>query len=273
MSENIYRNRSLCKYLLSILENGINFIKEIVQIDSDTTIEHIMPQNKDNEEWRNMIGVNFDIIHDRYLHTLGNLSLTGYNSELSDKSFSEKVKMIKEKSKFVTLNKDVIDKQIWSDKQIVARANRLSGELLKELELPNVFGKKLNINKENSHHVDDVFDYSGRKPTNFIFMGENVETSSAREMLIKVIEYLKLLDFDKLQEMAAKDWKTPSAKTPLLTNDANKLRDPKELLNTGIYIETNKSFNDVVRLIGHLLRIFDLDLDDFVFFTANKQTN
>lgn len=268
MSENIYKNRSLCKYLLSILENGVNAIKEIVQIDSDTTIEHIMPQNKDNEDWRKEIGENFDIVYDRYLHTLGNLSLTGYNSELSDKKFKEKVDMIKAKSKFVVLNQDVIDKQNWNEKTITARADRLSSKLLQDLKLPEVFGKKIAIDKENSHHVDDVYDYTGKKPTNFIFMGENKEVASAREMLMKFIELLNSLDSEKLQGLAVVDWKSASASTPLLSSDPDKLRGPKELLNTGIYVETNRSFNDIVRSIGHLLREFELESDDFIFYTS-----
>ncbi len=68
MNENIYKNRNLCKYLLSILENGINAIKEKVQIDSTTTIEHIMPQNKDNENWKNEIKSNKKIRRHPALH-------------------------------------------------------------------------------------------------------------------------------------------------------------------------------------------------------------
>lgn len=268
ISENIYKNRSLCKYLLSILENGINAIKEIGQIDSDITIEHIMPQNKDNEDWRKEIGENFDVVYDRYLHTLGNLSLTGYNSELSDKKFKEKVEMIKTKSKFNVLNKDVIDKQNWNEKTITARADRLSSKLLQDLKLSKVFGKKIAIDKENSHHLDDVYDYTGKKPINFIFMGENKEVSSAREMLMKFIELLNSLDSEKLQRLALFDWKSESASTPLLSSDPNKLRRPKELLNTGIYVETNRNFNDIVRSIGHLLRNFELETDDFIFYTS-----
>lgn len=268
MTENLYKNKSLCKYLLSILENGINVIKEIVQIDSDTTIEHIMPQNKDNEDWKKMIGDDFDIIHDKYLHTLGNLSLTGYNSELSDKSFSEKVAMIKEKSKFVSLNQDVIDKKVWNDKTICTRADRLSSKLLQDLKLPDIFGKKPPLNKSNSHHVDDVCDYSGSKPTNFIFIGENIEVSSAKEMLSKFCECLYDIDQDKLQRMASINWKSANATAPLLTNDITKLRSPAEIKNAGIFVECNRSFNDIVRSIGHLIKEFNLDTDDFVFYTS-----
>ncbi len=53
------------------------------------TVEHIMPQ-KLTEEWERDLGENFQEIHDKYLHTIGNLTLTGYNSEYSNKSFQEK---------------------------------------------------------------------------------------------------------------------------------------------------------------------------------------
>ncbi len=59
------------------------------------TIEHIMPQTltedtEDTEEWKKDLGENFQEIHNKYLHTIGNLTLTGYNSEYSNKSFQEK---------------------------------------------------------------------------------------------------------------------------------------------------------------------------------------
>ncbi len=53
------------------------------------TVEHIMPQEL-TEEWERDLGENFQEIHDKYLHTIGNLTLTGYNPEYSNKSFQEK---------------------------------------------------------------------------------------------------------------------------------------------------------------------------------------
>lgn len=52
-------------------------------------IEHIMPQTL-TPEWQKDLGENFEAIHEKYLHTIGNLTLTGYNAEYSNKSFQEK---------------------------------------------------------------------------------------------------------------------------------------------------------------------------------------
>ena len=116
------RNRN---YLLDKLENYDR--KEIVNI-GDYTIEHIMPQNKNMPDiWRQELGDNYDEIHKRYLHTIGNLTLTGYNSELSDKSFSDKMTMDGGfENSPISLNKSVVqigkeDKK-WDKNAIEKRA-------------------------------------------------------------------------------------------------------------------------------------------------------
>lgn len=75
-------------YWLRRLENYNR--KERVEIDQ-YTIEHIMPQNPNlSEEWKRELGADWERIQESWLHTLGNLTLTGYNSEYSDRPFVEK---------------------------------------------------------------------------------------------------------------------------------------------------------------------------------------
>ena len=84
---NLYRKNALCKYLLVAIENQG---KEQIKTDA-LTIEHIMPQNKNlSTAWQRMLGSDWAMVRERYLHTLGNLTLTGYNSELGDLPFTEK---------------------------------------------------------------------------------------------------------------------------------------------------------------------------------------
>lgn len=80
-----FRSRS---YWLRRFENFGR--KERVSVD-EYTIEHIMPQNEDvPQAWRTALGPDWQRVHETWLHTLGNLTLTGYNSEYSDKPFIEK---------------------------------------------------------------------------------------------------------------------------------------------------------------------------------------
>ncbi|MGN8359457.1 GmrSD restriction endonuclease domain-containing protein [Helicobacter pylori] len=90
------------------------------------TIEHIMPQIL-TEEWKRDLGENFQAIHDKYLHTIGNLTLTGYNSEYNNKPFKEKKDMEKGfKQSPLKLNQSLKDLESFGEKEIEKRANDLA---------------------------------------------------------------------------------------------------------------------------------------------------
>lgn len=105
--------------------------KEIVAVEN-YTIEHILPQNPNlSDAWRRELGEDWESIQARYLHTLGNLTLTGYNSEYSDKPFSEKKSMPGGFSQSpLTLNDQVRSANIWNEASIVERAKYLSARAL-----------------------------------------------------------------------------------------------------------------------------------------------
>jgi len=101
--------------------------KERVNVE-EYTIEHIMPQNKNlSRSWTAALGEQWEAIHEKYLHTLGNLTLTGYNSEYSDRSFQEKRDM---KGGFrespLKLNQGLGQLEHWDAESISKRADRLS---------------------------------------------------------------------------------------------------------------------------------------------------
>ena len=80
-----FRSRS---YWLRRLENHGR--KERVPVD-EYTIEHILPQNPDlSAAWKQALGAEWERVQQQWLHTLGNLTLTGYNAEYSDRPFAEK---------------------------------------------------------------------------------------------------------------------------------------------------------------------------------------
>ena len=103
--------------------------KEFISVDN-YTIEHVLPQNPNlSEEWQSELGTNWKQIQERYLHTIGNLTLTGYNSEYSDRPFSEKKTM---KGGFaespLKLNGHIGKAVIWNEASIIERADALAGE-------------------------------------------------------------------------------------------------------------------------------------------------
>ena len=266
MTEDIYKNRDTCRLILKILENGLDSLKETVNVGKGTTIEHIMPQNRDNEKWHEEIGPNFSYVYEKYLHTLGNLTLTGYNSELSDKSFMEKREMIKENSKFILLNSDIIDKDHWNEETIKKRAERLSSRLILELKLPDEFKKTRREISDNRHTVDELTDFSGMKPTSFVLLGESRDVSTANELLIGVCEILYDLEPEEMLSLGRENYIPDNSQNALFSMNSKELRKAKEIGNSGIYIETNKSFNDIIRTIKKLLELFNLSSEDFLFY-------
>ncbi|MFP6210277.1 DUF262 domain-containing protein [Helicobacter pylori] len=129
------------KYFFERLENKDN-TKEPVNT-KECTIEHIMPQTL-TEEWKRDLGGNFQAIHDKYLHTIGNLTLTGYNQEYSNNSFQEKRDMEKGfKQSPLRLNQGLKDLESFDEKQIEKRANVLADWALEIWTYPKLDAETL----------------------------------------------------------------------------------------------------------------------------------
>ncbi|MBI1561685.1 DUF262 domain-containing protein [Helicobacter pylori] len=128
------------QYFLERLENFNT--KEPVNT-KECTIEHIMPQTL-TPEWQRDLGENFQAIHDKYLHTIGNLTLTGYNQEYSNNSFQEKRDMEKGfKQSPLKLNQSLRDLESFGEEEIKKRANDLADLALKIWTYPKLDAETL----------------------------------------------------------------------------------------------------------------------------------
>ena len=135
-TKDIYHFR-LRKYLLEVLENYYH--KEPIDLNTaNYTIEHIMPQNiEHNLSWQQMLGEDWQEVHSLYLHTLGNLTITGYNAEMSNKSFVEKVNGESGfKHSHLKLNESIAQCDVWNKKAIQRRTNILTDIILKIWKYP-----------------------------------------------------------------------------------------------------------------------------------------
>lgn len=135
--KDIYHFR-LRKYLLEALENYYH--KEPIDLNTaNYTIEHIMPQNiEHNLSWQQMLGEDWQEVHSLYLHSLGNLTITGYNAEMSNKSFVEKVNGESGfKHSHLKLNESIAQCDVWNKKAIQRRTNILTDIILKIWKYPD----------------------------------------------------------------------------------------------------------------------------------------
>ncbi len=128
------------KYFLERLEKFDT--KETVNT-KECTIEHIMPKTL-TEEWERDLGENFKAIHEKYLNTIGNLTLTGYNEKYSNNSFQEKRDMEKGfKQSPLKLNQSLKDLESFGEKEIEKRANDLADWALKIWTYPKLDAETL----------------------------------------------------------------------------------------------------------------------------------
>jgi len=133
----------LRNYLLRKLENAGQ--KELVNIES-CTIEHIMPQNQNlSTAWQEELGPDWKTVHNLYLHTIGNLTLTGYNSELSDRPFQEKRTV---PGGFIDspirLNTSLKPVEHWNKDEIEKRATLLAEQAIKIWAIPHLVAEQTN---------------------------------------------------------------------------------------------------------------------------------
>ncbi len=129
-----FRSRS---YWIRRLENYGR--KERVSVD-EYTIDHILPQNeKLSPAWKNALGPEWERIRETWLHTLGNLTLTGYNSEYSDRPFEEKRDMqggFRESP--LRLNQGLGSIEQWNEDTIMARSERFAEKAIEVWVAPDL---------------------------------------------------------------------------------------------------------------------------------------
>ena len=255
---NIYGNNALCRFLLLDIENGDS--KEILQAEN-LTIEHIMPQTL-SADWSHIRPEE----HEEYLHTLGNLSVTGYNSELSNKSFAEKQDIIRENSKAVILNSDVLDKESWNIATIQARAKRLAGIVMTRYKIDRIVDDSIEFEYIETLTLDNYDEVTGKKLVSFKLFGETYRQNKYALMLLDVIKLLDKKSPGKLQTLAENNYSFNSTKRKHvhLNIDGSGMRWPWKVTD-GIYLEANLSAWSCIRFIENLLSEFGFEKDQFSF--------
>lgn len=271
--KNLYSKNALCKYLLCEIENQG---KETLDTEN-LSIEHIMPQNKNlSMSWQKMLGENWQSVHEKYLHTLGNLTLTGYNSELGDKPFEKKKEKLEETiTHIAVLYSDVKDKSEWNSVNMEKRAKRLAEIILKlfPIEQP-----KIKIEFTDPHYklytLANPDDATYKTVNYFEFLGERVNVSSFAEMVRSIAQILYDMDNSIIDDMAKKHEPLPEWTTPAFSYEEDGVRNPFKLRNCNIYISTGYSASACIFFIRGLMKKYEFDIsEDFVYSAKPNNTS
>lgn len=224
--------------------------------DGGLTFEHIMPQSL-TSKWKENLGTSqYALIHEKYLHTLGNITLTAYNSELSNKPFVDKLNKTNgfNESK-LWLNKTLQNLTTWGEEEISKRATLLANRAIEIWSFPKSnYQPKQKIETQLS--IYDNFNFTNTKPRNFTFIEEKHQVGSWRELYKKITKILYDLDpvtFEKL--VSETDSGLYMASTSQDMRTSWKLED-------NIFLEVNLSTEGVIGRLKHLFEEFNLEGDD-----------
>ncbi|MGL4981388.1 MAG: DUF262 domain-containing protein [Treponemataceae bacterium] len=244
-------------YLFEQLENYQNNEPVVIDENPDITFEHIFPQNPD-PTWKIDLGTEeYTFIKETYLNTIGNLTLSGNNGKLSNKSFAEKKYMNEEGKEQgyifsrLRLNRDVKDKEKWGKAEIEERANNIAERFLEIWQIPN-------INIESVYSSDEVNIFDADDPT-----GKSIESATFfdQKIELKIDKKNSMADFyiiviRKLFELHSEIFFETALgeKLKITTNESNYGNLQYANLTDTYFILTNTSSIDKFKNIKYALK-------------------
>jgi uncharacterized protein with ParB-like and HNH nuclease domain len=252
-------------YLFEMLENYNN--REYVNTNNDfITIEHIFPKNP-SDVWNNDISPeDFYLLKEKYLNTIANLTLSGNNGALSNKSFKEKKEMNvggKEQGynySRLWLNSYLQSIDNWTVAAYEERLKIIYERFLKIWEIPD-----LEISDYDESEEQNIFDAD--RPTHkkleyFIFENTKVEVDTVSQMYFFVIRKL----YDKNTQLLISNQDVLK-----ITRETKDFRSAQEVLNSW-YIESNIDSNTKFAILKKLLDIFELQEELLIKYSLNTES-
>lgn len=243
------------KYILERLENWNNREQVAVeeQIDNGTlTIEHIMPQTL-TDEWKEVLGDSWELVHTKYIDTPGNLTLSAYNSDYSNLSFQKKKNMPEKGFIHSKLQLNAYLKKLdkWDEEEIVKRAEALFERALQIWSIPSTDYSP--VNKEDIIYWDDEdFDFTNKRIVKMVLFGDAIMTTDVTDAYKKI--NMAVYKFDPSEYM----------KVVVTATDKESIRSPFEIA-PGIYITTNLSSQVKIANIQKLFESFEFESKDLQF--------
>ncbi len=234
--------QSKTKFILESLEESFNH-KERVDL-KNLSIEHIMPRTL-NEWWRDHLGEEGVQWHADYVDVIGNLTLTGYNSELSNMSFERKKDVYAQSH--LEINRYFESMDSWQPEDVRVRSLKLAALIVDRWKY---FGKEYTVSK-------DVV--TGLWPTELIIKGSSYPVNSWRDVLHETLNYLYDLDPVNFEELALKN-------PTYLSKDAGRFRSHR-LIRDSFFVEVNMAAQTAYNFCKRATAFFNLSKEDWAVKT------
>lgn len=256
-----------CKYLLYSLERAAR-AKELPAY-SEATVEHILPQ-KLTPAWENYLREKNDSqTCEKWLHTLGNLTLTAYNPELSNADFEIKKKIYEQSNFYYTraLNKY----PEWTSKQIQKRAKNLAETAIKIWTLPEEFNSRF-VKLGDIFNLDSDFGtLTGTKPASILIFEKEITISNWINFLREVVKQLYALDEDIFRQAVCKENIPRNGR--LFSAEPQNLQKSFKV-DENYYMENRLSTSDCLKIVKVIAENFDrlsgTNFREEIYFTLRR---
>ena len=273
-NKQVYQMRGKYKaYLFERFENyGTIETKDVyTHLDNNVyTIEHIMPQHL-TPAWTEALGADYAEIHETWLHRLANLTLTGYNPGLSNKSFAEKRDAEESgyKASGLKMNQKIASKTSWGLAELQERNDEMVALAKKIWSYPETDFKPSEKEYDSCTLDDENIDLTGRDISKYSLQNIEQIVSSWTDMFEHVIKYLHQKDKSVLAGLAYKTG-VNSEIASYVSKSENGLRSALKI-DENIYIEKNTSTAIKISILRRLFALYGVDPMDLVFFLKDTE--
>lgn len=273
-AKQIYQMRGKYKaYLFERFENyGTVETKDVyTHLDNNVyTIEHIMPQHL-TPAWIETLGENALEIHSTWLHRLANLTLTGYNPNLSNKTFTEKLNA-KEggyKNSGLKMNQKISSKTSWGLHELEERNEEMISLAKKIWAYPQTNFVPVKKEFYSCTLDDEDVELTGRNIVKYSYQNAEQSVSSWADMVEHVVQFMHQKDRSVLSAIAYNSSFYPELSNYVSCKEDN-LRTALKL-DDGIYIEKNTSTALKISILRRLFAMYNADPTDLVFYLKDTE--
>lgn len=274
-SKQVYLMRGKYKaYLFERFENyGTVETKDVyTHLDNNVyTIEHIMPQHL-TPAWTESLGANAEEIHETWLHRLANLTLTGYNPNLSNKPFREKRDAEEGGYKVsgLKMNQKISTKDSWGLPELEERNDEMIALAKKIWSFPTTDFKPAEREFDSCTLDDENVNLTGRDIVKYSYQNVERPVSSWADMFEHVVQFLHQKDRSILTGLAHRTSGSMDLSN-YVSNTEQGLRSALKI-DDNIYIERNTSTALKLSILRRLFSSYDADSMDLVFFLKDEES-
>ncbi len=257
-------------YVLSALDSSNKEAKSTLRLiaedNIDLTVEHVMPQTLSRDEWREMLGSDYERIHNEYLHTLANLTLTGYNSDYSNRPYQEKmvleiknkktgeIKQVGFRFSPLPMNKWIAAHDVWDEDVLMERREMWVNKLQNTWPMPTTTFQPV-----TGASVDllDNISLRGENIRSVSVLGEKTTVSTWVEALDVIVDSLFGLYPNMLDTIAHDE-----LLSGFIKNDSTAFRSSIEIGSSELYIATSNNTDTKLNIIRRIATLLNLSSGD-----------